>query len=152
MAMDPQEATKLLVSLLDNEMSRFWTRFNIFGAVQIGAIMATVSNMKILKMYRKLFRVILWALFFFSLVGVIALLRSFDLQRAYVETLSSIESNWPVQNQFVSQLFTNTFLPKYLNILCCILLGVFFCIFWLCLAIRFKFRKLDIRIPTHNEK
>ena len=120
----------LIVSSLNNEMNRFWTRFNIFAGVQVGALLGVVHAAKVLLANLIVFRAVLVLLVAFSLTGAIAIFRGHDLQRALVKTLYQLEDSLPKENRLFEHIVANMRTPLYTcNIACCVF-GVVCVLLW----------------------
>jgi len=121
---------QFLSGLLDSEMDRFWTRFNIFAAVQIGAFIGLLSNAKLLKQNKQATRAALVLILVFSVVGVIVTYRGFDLQHSMVKSLKELESQAPADARVAEYVLKNTRMPVHTNTYVCIGFACFCIGFW----------------------
>lgn len=122
---------ELIVSSLNSEMNRFWTRFNVFAGVQIGGLLGVVHAARMLLANVMVFRVVLLVLVLFSAVGAIAIFRGHDLQRALVKTLAEVESSLAKEKRLFELILRNMKMPLYTcNIACCAF-GVICVLLWM---------------------
>ena len=145
--MQPEKKIELLISTLNSEMSRFWTRFNIFGAVQVAAAVALIANAEFLKLNVAISRALLTLLLTFSVVGAIAIFRGYDLQRSIVLTLSEIEQDQPEADRLLAMTHRNMRCPLYFSNITCIVFGFLCSLFWLVGWIALEVIGFQISIP-----
>jgi hypothetical protein len=108
-----EEAYGHLLSFLDGEMERFWTRFNIFAAVQVGALIGLASEAQFFLCNRPVLRFALVLIISFSVVGLLSTWRGHDLQRGIVSALQDIERSFPPHAQIVAKIRSGTRLPLH---------------------------------------
>lgn len=121
---------ELIVSSLNSEMNRFWTRFNVFAGVQVGGLLGVVHAARILLANIMMFRFVLVVLVLFSTVGSIAIFRGHDLQRALVKTLAEAEGSLAKEKRLFGRVVGNMRMPLYTcNIACCAF-GVICVLLW----------------------
>lgn len=126
-----EQARELIVSLINEEMSRFWTRFNIFGAVQVGTIIGIASAAQFLFNNVTILRGVFILVIAFSVSGSIAIFRGFDLQRSFVKTLFDIEKTFPKGDRMASIMGGHQMFPWYTSSFTCSLFGVLCTLFWI---------------------
>ena len=119
-----------LVTLLNDEMNRFWTRFNIFSIVQVGALLSLANAAKFLVANIMLFRSALLLLVVFSISGTTAFVRGFDLQQSFTKNLIRMETSLPKQERIISTTQRYQRLPSYTNTVTCSLFGVICSLLW----------------------
>lgn len=102
-----------LIALLNSEMERFWTRFNIFAAVQVGALIGLASEARFFLDNRPVLRFALVFIIAFSAVGFLSTWRGNDLQRGIVSALLKIESSLPPDDRIVARIRAGTKLPLH---------------------------------------
>lgn len=121
---------QILADALSNEMNRYWIRFNIFAAVQVGAVVGIVSNIEVLLTSRGIFRLVFIFLLWFSVTWAIAVLRGHDLQRSIVLALLEVEQSFP-EGQRLLTLCQKCFrMPTFLSNYACSIFAVFSCVCW----------------------
>jgi hypothetical protein len=122
---------ELIFSLINEEMNRFWTRFNIFGAVQVGAVIGIASAAQFFFNNLALLRSVFVLLIAFPISGSIAILRGYDLQRVWVPTLDELEKSNPEGERVLAKAKRNQRLPMYLSSITCSIFGMLCTLFWI---------------------
>lgn len=121
---------ELIATLLAGEMDRYWTRFNIFAVVQVGAIIGILTEINFLLLNTMVFRCVLLILLLFSITGAIAIFRGHDLQRSFVLTLKDIEKTLPKDQQLLEAILSHMRMPTFISNYTCSAFGVLCCILW----------------------
>jgi hypothetical protein len=122
---------QMLVDSFNAEMDRYWTRFNIFSAVQVGAVVGLVNALNLLLLNWWLFRLCLLFVFVFSVTGVLNALRGHDLQRAIVRVLIGTETELPVDQQLLTNVTKQSRYPAFFGNHVCTAFSIFCCVAWL---------------------
>jgi hypothetical protein len=122
---------EIIIDTLNAEMDRYWTRFNIFTAVQIGALLGVLNSLQLLILNPLLFRFIFIFLVAFSLTGVVSVLRGHDLQRGLVLTLSLIEKDLVKEHRLLFMLKRNWRFPTFLSNYSCSFFAILCCCAWI---------------------
>lgn len=126
-----QDQQELLINTLNAEMDRYWTRFNIFTAVQVGAIIGVVNTISLLTQNPLLFRFVFLFLIAFSVTGTISVLRGHDLQRGLVLTLLHVESMMSKEFRLLELLKRKWRFPTFLSNYSCSIFSMLCCCSWI---------------------
>ena len=126
-----EKTRELAISMINNEMNRFWTRFNIFGAVQVGAVVGIASSAQFLLANKPILRGVFLLVTAFSISGSIAIFRGFDLQKSLVEALFDLEQSFPEQDRIAGIMGRHQMLPWYTSSITCSLFGLLCSLFWI---------------------
>jgi hypothetical protein len=119
-----------LLSLLDSEMERFWTRFNIFAAVQVGALIGLASEARLFIDNPPMLHFAFFLLIGFSVVGFLSTWRGLDLQRGIVSALQSIEDALPSDSRVVAMIKSGTRLRTHFGTMVGMGFSVFSILLW----------------------
>jgi len=122
---------EMLADMLNSEIDRYWTRFNIFAAVQLGAFVGLFNTMHVLLVNQMAFRFILVLLIWFSVTGVIAVIRGLDLQRSLVLALGEVEQNLPKHQRLMSMTSKYSRVPIFLTNHSCTIFCILCCLGWI---------------------
>lgn len=87
------EQYKTLLGLYDTEVSRFWTRFNLFLGFQIALAAGIFSGSKFFSENTPIFRLTMIAILVISFFSAVIHIRGHIRQRHLIKTISAIESN-----------------------------------------------------------
>ncbi|MFG1690711.1 hypothetical protein ACGF5M_00915 [Gemmatimonadota bacterium] len=111
-------------------MDRYWTRFNIFAAVQIGALVGIVNGASFLAANPNISRLVLAFLLLFSITGAVNIVRGHDLQRSFVLALGETERDLPERERLLH--LTSSFfrLPTFVGNYTCSMFAVACCVLW----------------------
>ena len=139
--------SEIIISTLNNEMNRFWTRFNIFAAVQVGTVIGVISNIEFLCSNLIIFRFVFILFISFSVVGAVAIFRGFDLQKALVKTLIQVEKDLPANFQLFRIMHSHMKFPLYISNIACSIFATLYCLFWIFGWIYCEVIKFSINIP-----
>jgi hypothetical protein len=129
--MTDRTSQELLITALGAEMDRYWTRFNIFAAVQVGAVVGVVNGIEVLSANPGLFRFVLVFLILFSMTGVVTVIRGHDLQRAVVCALDEVERSLPEEHRLLALTRKHFRMPTFLSNHICSVFAVFCSLCWL---------------------
>jgi len=125
-----QTSQEIMANTLGGEMDRYWTRFNIFAAVQVGAVIGVVSSLAILLANPGIFRFVLLFLLWFSITGSIAVLRGHDLQRSIVLAMAELEQSLPEGQRLLALTRKHFRLPTFISNYACSTFAIFCCVCW----------------------
>jgi uncharacterized membrane protein len=125
-----QTSQQIMVDTLSGEMDRYWTRFNIFAAVQVGAVVGVLSSLAILLANPSVFRLIFVFLLWFSITGPIAVFRGHDLQRSIVLALAEVEQSLPEGQRLLALCRKHFRMPTFISNYACSAFTVFCCVCW----------------------
>jgi hypothetical protein len=140
------EEIKLLIDFLDSEMSRFWTRFNIFAGIQIAAAIGMIQYGKLSRKKKIFTRGALLLMVSISLIGALAIYRGHDLQRALVDRIQALEEKSASQ-PVVRPVLDDTMLPHNLVTCLCVVFAVICLIYWIVV-----WRRLELRWRCRRRK
>ncbi|HDY67336.1 hypothetical protein LCGC14_3101640 [marine sediment metagenome] len=87
------EQYKILMGLYDTEVTRFWTRFNLFLGFQIALAAGIFSGSKFFAENTPIFRLTMIAILVISFSSAVIHLRGHIRQRHLLKAISVIESN-----------------------------------------------------------
>ena len=133
---DLSETHKLLADALNAEMNRFWTRFNIFSAVQIGAVVGLLLNADKIAANPAFTQWGAVLILGWSITGTVTTLRGYDLQRGLVLTLINFERALPPQAQYTTLVLKHSRFPRFITTYTCIAFSFLCVIFWVCFLIK----------------
>jgi hypothetical protein len=128
MANDLQE---LMATVLSGEIDRFWTRFNIFAAVQVGAVVGILAQWQVISHCSAILRGTFMMLIVFSITGIIVMLRGFDVQRSFVLTLQQVEMNIPEDDRLFAISVRTMRFPLFTTNIVCLSFGIFSLVLWI---------------------
>jgi len=132
-----------IISLYDNEMSRFWTRFNIFIGFEIAILIGIFSIIRTIFHIVVLTRIILLFVTIISLLFFLIIIRSLCVNLKIVKILINYEEKNIVEYRIFSTYKKEKF-PLVINgVLAMIISGMFFA-FFLLMFIYFEFSKFCI--------
>jgi hypothetical protein len=121
---------KIMAETLFSEMDRYWTRFNIFAAVQVGALVGVVNSLTVLLTNPSLFRFVFVFLLWFSVTGAIAVFRGHDLQRSIILVVVEVEQLLPEEQRLFSLCRKHFHTPTFMANIACSVFAVFCCGCW----------------------
>ena len=122
---------EILADALRSEMDRYWTRFNIFAAVQVGAVIGLLSIIQILLLNRILLLSVLGLIITFSITGAISILRGHDLQRSIVYALAEVENSLPKSDRILEICRKHMRFPLFIGNHTCSFFAITCCFFWI---------------------
>lgn len=125
-----QTSQQIMVATLSSEMDRYWTRFNIFAAVQVGAVVGVVTSMQVLLENPSVSRFVFLFLLWFSVTGAIAVHRGHDLQRSIVLALIEVELLLPIEQRLFALCSKHFRMPMFLSNYACSAFAFFCCVCW----------------------
>ena len=85
------EQYKVLLTMYNSEMNRFWTRFNIFLGLQVAIFIAMLSSSKFLVSNPSIFRFGTICVVILSLAGSLINLRGYGVQRMFINAIGKLE-------------------------------------------------------------
>jgi uncharacterized membrane protein YhaH (DUF805 family) len=124
-----QTSQQIMADTLNSEMDRYWTRFNIFAAVQVGAVVGVLSTLAVLLENPTIFRFVLLFLVWFSVTGALAVLRGHDLQRSLVLALAELEESLPESQRLLARTRKHFRMPTFISNYACSVFAIF-CVCW----------------------
>jgi hypothetical protein len=139
---------ELLASLYDNEMSRFWVRFNIFVGMEFVGLIALIVNAEFLVANPGLMRALLLFCALFSGLVVLIVLRSISSARLLLTLLSRIEANSDDLAQLLSVTKRLDPLPQYINFLIALAIAALFSMLWWSGFVLYGCGVYLLRVPT----
>jgi hypothetical protein len=86
---------EVYITTLNSELDRFWSRFNIFSAIQILAILALMLAFDKLQIHPDTARAAIMVLFLWSLTGTLVIWHSIEIQQRLVTAIVAAETNLP---------------------------------------------------------
>lgn len=129
---------ELIIGVFQNEGGRFWTRFNIFTAIELGGLAAVLSNLAVLASNPCIFRYVLVFLFLLSLAITLISCRGVMSARLIFRLLKHIESTSKSLVSITDFVRKNDRLPQYVNYLIAICVCVLFSASWLIALVYFE--------------
>ncbi|MBK1632231.1 hypothetical protein CKO31_16090 [Thiohalocapsa halophila] len=86
---------EVYITTLNSELDRFWSRFNVFSAIQILAILALMLAFDKVQIHPDTARAANMVLFLFSLTGALIIWQSIEIQQRLVTAIVAAETNLP---------------------------------------------------------
>ena len=133
-------------------MNRFWTKFYIFSAIHIGALVGFMTNAKFLVANIVIFGSSLILMIIFSIVGVISIFRGYDLQQTYMDSLKEIEKSLEKNERLIELVVRFMKLPPFLNTIIIISFTILICIFWVSGLVYLEAIDFRLNIPDFSQK
>lgn len=125
------EQYKLIMTMFDNEMNRYWLRYNLFLGFEIALFIGIVSSLKFLVLNSWLFCIVLAFVLAFSFGFFIIVLRGYSIQIVLQKVISEIEQNSNGKLIIFSSIKSKSRLPLYINGMISLILVFIILIFWI---------------------
>ena len=125
-----QKQYELVVGVYQTESGRFWTRFNIFTAIELAGIFGVLSNIKMLAANSSIFRCVMLFFCLLSLLVIIIAARGIQSHRMLIRMIAYVESKSKELLPLVELTRTLDRLPQYVNFIVAVIISVLFSIAW----------------------
>ncbi len=128
---------KLLFASFNDEVSRFWSRFNILMGIQMGGFIGVLASLKTLVLNPSLFRLALILMMLYSISTTIIAVRGHIMHEALLRTLGMMEQESKGELRILNLARKASRVPIGLNQIVGIGIASVFSIAWfvfLCLA------------------
>lgn len=86
---------EVYIATLNSELDRFWSRFNIYSAVQILAIVGLILAFDKLQIHPETAQAATMVLFLWSLTGTLIIWRSMEIQQRLITAIVNAETSLP---------------------------------------------------------
>lgn len=121
---------ELLVGMYDNEMNRFWVRFNIFVGMEFAGLLAICVNPKFLIANRAVLFTVLLFCALLSLLVVFMVLRGITSARLFLQIMKMIEKKSPELGNLIEIIPRLDRVPQYVNFLIALIVAFLFSALW----------------------
>ena len=142
-----QKQYELVVSVYQTEAGRFWTRFNIFTAIELAGLLGVLSNLKILTADSSIFRYVMLFFCLLSLLVIIIAIRGILSHRMLLQMIAYVESKSKELLPLVEYTRTLDPLPQYVNYIVAVVISVMFSIAWWFALIYLEVTNFHIVVP-----
>jgi hypothetical protein len=121
---------QIYIGTLNAELGRFWTRFNVFSAVQILAISALFLAFDNLQIHPHTARAANMLLLLWSLTGAVIIWRSVEVQQRLVTAIVAAETNLPDDVGLFREALRATMPAQFFMQRACFSFAAVCCVFW----------------------
>ncbi|MBC8485060.1 MAG: hypothetical protein H8D45_03355 [Bacteroidetes bacterium] len=125
------EQYKILTTMFDNEISRFWSRFNILFGIEIVGLIGIFNSLELLILNSFLFRSTLIFMIFFSSATCIIVIRGFMMHENILHILFKLEKKSKGKLQILNLSKSSSHIPIGFNQIIAIGITAIFILFWL---------------------
>lgn len=129
------EQYKILTNSFNDEITRFWTRFNILMGIQMGGFVGVLASSKVLILNTDLFRLSLILMVLYSAAATIIVVRGHIMHDTIIKMLIMLEQNSDGQLKLLSLAGNATKIPIGLNQRAAIFVAAVFTITWVAFLI-----------------
>ena len=119
-----------IIGIFQGEAGRFWTRFNIFTAIELAGVLGVLSNLKILADNVNIFRYVMILFCLLSTMIIIIGIRGIMSHKMLLRMVGYVESQSKQLLPLVelSRKFEN--LPQYINFIVAVAISILFSLAW----------------------
>ena len=142
-----QKQYELVVGVYQTESGAFWTRFNIFTAIEFAGILGVLSNLKILAANSSIFRCVMLLFCLLSVLFVVIAARGIQSTRMLLRMIAYVESKSKELLPLVELTKTLDRLPQYVNFIVAVVISVLFSIAWWVALIYLEITSYYIVVP-----
>lgn len=138
---------ELLAGIYDSEMSRFWTRFNIFVGMEFAGLIALIINPEFVVANSEILFSVLLFCSLFSLLVVLTVIRSISSARLFPKLFARIEAERAELAEFMALVKKLDPLPQYVNFVIALVIAALFSLLWWCAFIIYGLGILQLEVP-----
>lgn len=129
------EQYKILTTSFNNEVTRFWSRFNILMGIQMGGFIGILASLKTLFLNVGLFRLALIFMTFYSVATMIIVLRGHIMHESMIKMILTMERESDGKLKILSLAGKVSKVPVGLNQIVGICISTGFSIAWIAFLI-----------------
>jgi uncharacterized membrane protein (UPF0182 family) len=142
-----QKQYELVVGVYQTESSAFWTRFNIFTAIEFAGILGLLSNLKLLAANPVIFRCVMVFFCLLSVLVIIIAVRGIQSSRMLLHMIAHVEARSMELLPLVQLTKTLDRLPQYVNFIIAVIIAILFSMAWMGALIFFEVTNYNIVVP-----
>lgn len=141
------EQYKLLFAAFNDEISRFWSRFNILVGIQMGGFIGVLASVRILVANPGLFRLSLALMTLYSFATAVITVRGHLMHEALLQALAMMEADSGGEIQLLGLARRSSRVPFGLNQIVGICIASIFFICWLSFLIMAEVINYGFAVP-----
>jgi hypothetical protein len=141
------EQYKLLLDQYDNEMNRYWTRFNVGLGFQIALLLVFINGLSVLSANPHLFRLLLFLANVFSWGFLVVVFRGLNVQSALLHAIRSLEEESKGELKLLTLVEKGTRLPLVVNQIVATIQALVLSLFWIVVYVILESSGYSVVIP-----
>lgn len=143
-----QKQYELAVGIYQTESAAFWTRFNIFTAIELAGFFGLLSNMKLLVHNLCVFRFMMVFFCLLSVLVIIIAVRGIQSSRMLLHMIAYVEGESTDLLSLMTFMKKYDRMPQYVNFIIAAIIAVLFSIVWWVALIFFEVTNYNIVVPN----
>ena len=125
------EQYKILTATFNDEVTRFWSRFNILMGIQMGGFIGILASLKTLFLNVGIFRLAIIFMIFYSVATALIVLRGYIMHESMIKMILKMERESDGQFKIMSLAGKVSKVPVGLNQIVGICISTGFSIAWI---------------------
>jgi len=121
---------EIYIHTINSELDRFWSRFNVYAAIEILAVIALVLAFDKVQIHPHTARAANMVIFLWSVTGSLMIWQSMDIQRRLVKAIVAAESNLPDDVGLFREALQSVSSAQFFIFRACFSFSVVCSIFW----------------------
>jgi hypothetical protein len=121
---------EIYITTLNSELDRFWTRFHVYVAIQILAVVALMLAFDKVQIHPHTARAANMVLFLWSITGALIIWRSVEIQQRLITAIVAAENNLPEEVGLFREALQATGPAQFFILRLCFSFALVCSVFW----------------------